>query len=106
MQCLAEPLEPHYGGGLIVNPDFNAGLQGWSAFGYGRVAEGASAATGNRYAAAVNRTRPYHSVSQKVYLQNDTHYTLSGLNRMVSVCLDCDLAETERFVACVQRGFR
>jgi hypothetical protein len=36
-------------------------------------------ATGNRYAAAVNRTRPYHSVSQKVYLQNDTHYTLSGL---------------------------
>ncbi|XP_047085724.1 endo-1,4-beta-xylanase 5-like [Lolium rigidum] len=78
VECLAEPLEPHYGGGVIVNPDFNSGLQGWSSFGYGRVAEGASVATGNRYAAAVNRTRPYHSVSQKVYLQNDTHYTLSA----------------------------
>ncbi|CAM0871685.1 unnamed protein product [Alopecurus aequalis] len=78
VECLAEPLEPHYGGGVIVNPDFNAGLEGWSSFGYGTVAEGSSVATGNRYAAATNRTRPYHSVSQKVYLQNDTHYTLSA----------------------------
>lgn len=77
-ECLAEPLEPHYGGGLIVNPDFNAGLQGWSVFGYGSVGEATSAATGNRYAVARNRTRPYQSVSQKVYLQNDTHYTLSA----------------------------
>ena len=79
VQCLAEPLEPHYGGGVIVNPDFSAGLKGWSVFGYGTVDE-ATSATGNRYAAATNRTRPYQSVSQKVYLQNDTHYTLSGLN--------------------------
>ncbi|KAF7055074.1 hypothetical protein CFC21_062648 [Triticum aestivum] len=78
VECLVEPMEPHYGGGVIVNPDFNAGLRGWSAFGYGSVAEGASVATGNRYAVAGNRTRPYHSVSQKVYLQNDTHYTLSA----------------------------
>lgn len=78
-QCLAEPLEAHYGGGVIVNSDFSAGLQGWSAFGHGSVTEGASP-TGNKYAVAVNRTRPYQSVSQKVYLQNDTHYTLSGLN--------------------------
>jgi hypothetical protein len=35
-------------------------------------------ASGNRYAVALNRTRPYQSVSQKVYLQNDAHYTLSG----------------------------
>jgi hypothetical protein len=109
MQCLAEPLEPHYGGGVIVNPDFNSGLQGWSSFGYGRVAEGASVATGNRYAAAVNRTRPYHSVSQKVYLQNDTHYTLSGLaSHSCSVFffffLACDLAEN--IFVCVQPGFR
>uniref|UniRef100_A0ACD5TUW1 Uncharacterized protein n=1 Tax=Avena sativa TaxID=4498 RepID=A0ACD5TUW1_AVESA len=77
-ECLAEPLEPHYGGGVIVNPDFDAGLKGWSVFGYGSVAEATSAATGNRYAVATNRTRPYQSVSQKVYLQNDTHYTLSA----------------------------
>ncbi|XP_037419890.1 endo-1,4-beta-xylanase 5-like isoform X2 [Triticum dicoccoides] len=76
-ECLAEPLEAHYGGGVIVNSDFSAGLQDWSAFGYGSVAEGASP-TGNKYAVAANRTRPYQSVSQKVYLQNDTHYTLSA----------------------------
>ncbi|CAM0871681.1 unnamed protein product [Alopecurus aequalis] len=76
-ECLAEPLEPHYGGGVIVNPDFSAGLKGWSVFGYGSVDE-ATSATGNRYAVAGNRTRPYQSVSQKVYLQNDTHYTLSA----------------------------
>ncbi|PAN51010.1 hypothetical protein PAHAL_9G563800 [Panicum hallii] len=76
-ECLPEPLEPHYGGGIIRNSDFSAGLQGWSAFGYGVVEEGASA-SGNRYAVARNRTRPYQSVSQKVYLQNDTHYTLSA----------------------------
>ncbi|RCV46044.1 hypothetical protein SETIT_9G500900v2 [Setaria italica] len=76
-ECLPEPLEPHYGGGIIRNSDFSAGLQGWTAFGYGVVEEGASA-SGNRYAVARNRTRPYQSVSQKVYLQNDTHYTLSA----------------------------
>ncbi|XP_062210256.1 endo-1,4-beta-xylanase 5-like [Phragmites australis] len=76
-ECLPEPLEPHYGGGIIRNADFSTGLQGWSAFGYGIVSEGASAA-GNRFAVARNRTRPYQSVSQKVYLQNDTHYTLSA----------------------------
>ncbi|CAM0902137.1 unnamed protein product [Alopecurus aequalis] len=70
-ECLAEPLEPHYGGGVIVNPDFNAGLKGWSVSGDGSVAEGTS---GNRYAVAAGN----RSVSQKVYLRNDTHYTLSA----------------------------
>ncbi|XP_062216465.1 endo-1,4-beta-xylanase 5-like [Phragmites australis] len=76
-ECLPEPLEPHYSGGIIRNADFSAGLQGWSGFGYGIVSEGVSA-EGNRFAVARNRTRPYQSVSQKVYLQNDTHYTLSA----------------------------
>ncbi|CAN6321040.1 unnamed protein product [Urochloa humidicola] len=76
-ECLPEPLEPHYGGGIIRNSNFSAGLQGWSAFGYGVVEEGLSA-SGNRYGVARNRTRPYQSVSQKVYLQNNTHYTLSA----------------------------
>ncbi|CAO2143534.1 unnamed protein product [Urochloa humidicola] len=76
-ECLPEPLEPHYGGGIIRNSNFSAGLQGWSAFGYGVVEEGVSA-SGNRYGVVLNRTRPYQSVSHKVYLQNDTHYTLSA----------------------------
>ncbi|KAL6867648.1 hypothetical protein ACP4OV_015672 [Aristida adscensionis] len=76
-ECLPEPMETHYGGGIIQNADFSAGLRGWSPFGYGSVAEGTSPA-GNRFAVALNRTRPYQSVSQKVHLQNDTHYTLSA----------------------------
>nr|CAB3496760.1 unnamed protein product [Digitaria exilis] len=77
IHCLAEPLAPQYGGGILRNADFNAGLQGWSTFGYGSIAESTSAA-GNAFAVALNRTRPYQSVSQKVYLQGDTHYTLSA----------------------------
>ncbi|KAF0918124.1 hypothetical protein E2562_022710 [Oryza meyeriana var. granulata] len=75
--CLPEPPEPQCGGGIVRNADFSAGLQGWSAFGYGSLAEGSSPA-GNRFAVATNRTRPYRSVSQKVLLHNDTHYTLSA----------------------------
>ncbi|KAL6867317.1 hypothetical protein ACP4OV_015341 [Aristida adscensionis] len=77
IECLAEPLAPQYGGGVLRNADFSAGLRGWSPFGYGSVAESTSAA-GNAFAVALNRTRPYQSVSQKVYLQGDTHYTLSA----------------------------
>ncbi|CAD6202529.1 unnamed protein product [Miscanthus lutarioriparius] len=76
-ECLPEPLEPQYGGGILRNANFSAGLQGWSSFGYGAIEEGLSA-SGNSYGVARNRTRPYQSVSQKVYLQNDTHYTLSA----------------------------
>jgi hypothetical protein len=77
LQCLPEPLAPQYGGGILRNADFSAGLQGWSVFGYASVAQSVSA-TGNVFAVLVNRTRPFQSVSQKVYMQNDTHYTLSG----------------------------
>ncbi|TKV97611.1 hypothetical protein SEVIR_9G505900v4 [Setaria viridis] len=77
IECLPEPLEPQYGGGIVRNADFNAGLRGWSPFGYSSIAESKSAA-GNGFAVALNRTRPYQSVSQKVYLQGDTHYTLSA----------------------------
>ncbi|KAG2542692.1 endo-1,4-beta-xylanase 5-like [Panicum virgatum] len=77
IECLPEPLEPQYGGGILRNADFSAGLRGWSTFGYGSIAESKSAA-GNGFAVALNRTRPYQSVSQKVYLQRDTHYTLSA----------------------------
>ena len=89
---MPEPLEPQYGGGILRNADFSAGLQGWSAFGYGVVEEGASA-SGNRYAVARNRTRPYQSVSQKVYLQRDTHYTLSGtIHRSIPLAFPASFA--------------
>ncbi|KAL0365171.1 UNVERIFIED_CONTAM: Endo-1,4-beta-xylanase 4 [Sesamum angustifolium] len=38
IQCLAEPLDPQYGGGLVGNPNFDSGLDEWSVFGGGKVA--------------------------------------------------------------------
>ena len=89
---MPEPLEPQYGGGILRNADFSAGLRGWSTFGYGSIAESKSAA-GNGFAVALNRTRPYQSVSQKVYLQRDTHYTLSGtIHRSIPLVLPASFA--------------
>jgi hypothetical protein len=111
LQCLPEPLEPQYGGGILRNADFSAGLRGWSTFGYGRIAESTSAA-GNGFAVALNRTRAYQSVSQKVYLQGDTHYTLSGtilqwMDRSASPRVLCDfLLKLISSVAWLQRGCR
>jgi hypothetical protein len=111
LQCLPEPLEPQYGGGILRNADFSAGLRGWSTFGYGSIAESTSAA-GNGFAVALNRTRAYQSVSQKVYLQGDTHYTLSGtilqwMDRSASPRVLCDfLLKLISSVAWLQRGCR
>ncbi|KAL0422405.1 UNVERIFIED_CONTAM: Endo-1,4-beta-xylanase 4 [Sesamum latifolium] len=37
IQCLVEPLDPQYGGGLVGNPNFDSGLDEWSVFGGGKV---------------------------------------------------------------------
>jgi hypothetical protein len=98
-------------GGILRNADFSAGLWGWSTFGYGSIAESTSAA-GNGFAVALNRTRAYQSVSQKVYLQGDTHYTLSGtilqwMDRSASPRVLCDfLLKLISSVAWLQRGCR
>lgn len=76
-QCLAEPRRAHYGGGLIVNPEFNRGLEGWTAFGQGAVRE-ATSKEGNNYIVAYCRTNPLDSFSQKVQLEKGKLYSLSG----------------------------
>ncbi|CAL9071899.1 unnamed protein product, partial [Musa textilis] len=75
--CLAEPPRPQYGGGIVRNPEFNDGLKGWSAFGYGQIAERTSD-TGNRFLATDRRSLPHQSMSQKVYLQRGMLYTFSA----------------------------
>nr|CAD1837817.1 unnamed protein product [Ananas comosus var. bracteatus] len=75
-QCLAEPLKPQYGGGII-----NAGLRGWSNSGLSADTTRASA-SGNTFAVVRSRRKPYQSVSQKVYLHKEKLYTLSAWVRI------------------------
>ncbi|KAJ3673961.1 hypothetical protein LUZ60_005953 [Juncus effusus] len=77
VDCLSQPLKPQYGGGIIVNPEFNTSLNGWLPFGYGNVIHKISE-SGNGFSVSHNRTLPYQSVSQKVYLHKNKHYTLSA----------------------------
>ncbi|KAJ0078263.1 hypothetical protein Patl1_37385 [Pistacia atlantica] len=47
-QCLADPQRTHFGGGIIVNPEFNQGTKGWTVFGQGAIKEGTSE-RGNKF---------------------------------------------------------
>ncbi|KAJ1686960.1 hypothetical protein LUZ63_018350 [Rhynchospora breviuscula] len=76
-ECLAEPLKPQYGGGIIVNPEFGKSLDGWTSFGYANVKQKVSK-SGNKFSVAHDRSVPHHSVSQKVQLEKDKLYTLSA----------------------------
>ncbi|KAH1158531.1 hypothetical protein GLYMA_11G105100v4 [Glycine max] len=76
IECLAHPQNPLYNGGIIQNPELNNGLQGWTAFGDARIEHRES--LGNKYVVAHRRNQAHDSVSQKIYLQKDKHYTLSA----------------------------
>jgi uncharacterized protein involved in propanediol utilization len=60
-----------------VNPDFNKNLDGWTSFGYANVMHKVSK-SGNMYGVVFERRVPHHSISQKVRLEKDKHYSLSG----------------------------
>ncbi|KAJ7946166.1 endo-1,4-beta-xylanase-like [Quillaja saponaria] len=76
IECLKNPQKPQYGGGIIINPELNQGLKGWSTFGHGKVEHRESG--GNKFIVFHNRNRPHDSVSQKLYLQKDKLYTFSA----------------------------
>ncbi|KAJ7959702.1 endo-1,4-beta-xylanase-like [Quillaja saponaria] len=76
IQCLAKPKKPQYGGGIIVNPQFNHGLKGWSVFGEAKIKH--RELGGNKFIVAHSRNQPRDSVSQKIYLQKDKLYTFSA----------------------------
>ncbi|CAH9072613.1 unnamed protein product, partial [Cuscuta europaea] len=73
------PMKPQYNGGLLVNSEFNDGLNGWYSFRNDHVnlTTGISK-EGNNFIIASNREEPFDSFSQKIELKKDNHYILSG----------------------------
>ncbi|KAK7312238.1 hypothetical protein VNO77_35967 [Canavalia gladiata] len=76
IECLAQPQKAQYNGGIIQNPELNDGLNGWTAFGDPKIELRES--LGNKYVVAHSRNQAWDTVSQKIYLHKDMHYTLSA----------------------------
>ncbi|XP_027355480.1 endo-1,4-beta-xylanase 5-like [Abrus precatorius] len=76
IECLAYPHKPQYNGGIIQNPELNDGLQGWTPYGGSRIEHRET--SGNKYVVAHGRNKVHDSVSQKINLKKDNHYTLSA----------------------------
>ncbi|XP_030960786.1 endo-1,4-beta-xylanase 5-like [Quercus lobata] len=76
IECLANPHKPQYGGGIIINPELNHGLRGWSTFGNAKIEQ--RVLEDNKYIVAHSRNQPEDSISQKHYLQKDKLYTFSA----------------------------
>jgi hypothetical protein len=74
---LQEPKRALYGGGLIVNPDFDDNTKGWSVFGNGTI-DVRTSNDGNKFIVASNRTNTLDSFSQKVQLKEGMIYSVSG----------------------------
>lgn len=74
---MAKPLSPQYSGGIVVNPELNDGLHGWTAFGDAKV-EHAEAIDGNKYIVASSRNQSSQSFSQEFELDKEKLYTISG----------------------------
>ena len=77
---MAAPKRAQYGGGIIVNPEFNQGTKGWTFSGKGAIREGVSE-DANRFIVVLNRTDPLNSFSQTVQLEKGNFYTFSGKSR-------------------------
>ncbi|KAL5988224.1 hypothetical protein ACLOJK_035987 [Asimina triloba] len=77
-ECLTEPPKPQYQGGILINPEFNHGLNGWSRFGLAHNIEERVSKGGNKFIVAHSRNQSFDSFSQKLYLQNDQLYTFSA----------------------------
>ncbi|KAK3034827.1 hypothetical protein RJ639_033732 [Escallonia herrerae] len=77
IKCLATPLVPQYGGGLVVNPQFDKGLEGWNAFGSGKISTRKSA-FGNQFIVASDRHQASDSFLQWLYLEEGLIYTFSA----------------------------
>ncbi|KAL6623003.1 hypothetical protein ACP70R_032882 [Stipagrostis hirtigluma subsp. patula] len=77
-ECISNPMKPLYGGGIIQNSEFNGDLTGWSVP-WGVNATVGTSPSGNKFAAVLGRgARPSRSVSQKVQMLTNTHYSLSA----------------------------
>ncbi|XP_057965322.1 endo-1,4-beta-xylanase 5-like [Malania oleifera] len=85
-ECLEKPNKAQYNGGIVRNPEFNEGLEGWSLFGGAGKIEQREAAGGQKFIVAYERKHPYDSFSQNFSLIKDTHYTFSGAVMAESGC--------------------
>ncbi|PIN19764.1 Endo-1,4-beta-xylanase [Handroanthus impetiginosus] len=75
--CLATPHRPQYDGGIVLNPELNDGLNGWSRFGDAKV-EHIESQDGNKYIIASKRQQSFHSFTQKFNLEKEKLYTFSA----------------------------
>ncbi|KAK6120984.1 hypothetical protein DH2020_045272 [Rehmannia glutinosa] len=75
--CLAKPLKPQYQGGIVVNPELNEGLKGWTNFGDAKIEHGESY-DGNKYIVASKRKQSFHSFAQTFNLEKEKLYTFSA----------------------------
>lgn len=73
---MENPGKPLYGGGIVLNPELNVGLEGWRAFGDAKVQH--RELGGNKFVAAYCRNQSKDSISQEFYLQNEMLYSFSG----------------------------
>lgn len=80
-QCLAEPGRVHNGGGIIVNPEFKNGIEGWKVFGGGEIKQRLLRQGNqvNSFIVAHMRTQPRDSLHQLVHLQHGKLYSFSGM---------------------------
>ncbi|XP_050363607.1 endo-1,4-beta-xylanase 5-like [Argentina anserina] len=76
IECLANPLKPQYDGGIIVNPELNEGLNGWTTFGNATIEHRKS--ENNSFIVAHSRSQPHDSILQRVHLESDKLYTFSA----------------------------
>lgn len=76
-ECQKQPPPSSYGGGIVANPEFNSGLDGWSPFG-GSMLEIRSDEDGNEYLVARGRQNSYDSPSQHLNVTQGLMYSLSA----------------------------
>ncbi|XP_051132505.1 endo-1,4-beta-xylanase 5-like [Andrographis paniculata] len=76
-ECLKNPRGPQYNGGIVINPELNEGLKGWSVHGNAKVKH-AQSDDGNKYIIASERRQPFHSFSQRFELEEGKLYSFSG----------------------------
>ncbi|KAL8161011.1 hypothetical protein V2J09_012500 [Rumex salicifolius] len=75
--CLEEPWNVHYRGGILANPGFDNGIHGWTSYGKGKIKIGETK-RGNKYVVAFNREISTDSLSHKVELEEGKLYAFSG----------------------------
>ncbi|KAL3634685.1 hypothetical protein CASFOL_021739 [Castilleja foliolosa] len=76
-ECLTKPLRPQYDGGIVVNPELNEGLTGWTTLGDAKIKH-AKSNDGNNYIVASNRNQSFHSFTQTFDLETGKLYTFSA----------------------------